>query len=136
RVRSLQGGVSGGTVASLLNVQDESERDPGLRALLADSYALNPEGERGGLDGPGRTLPEYDGECQAWVAPFVMAAINSRVVRRSNALLDYAYGRDFRYDEGLLMPFGPFGFPLAAGVSLGVAAGGAVASIGALRRRL
>jgi short subunit dehydrogenase-like uncharacterized protein len=34
-----------------------------------------------------------------WIGPFVMAGINTRVVRRSNALQDWAYGRRFRYRE-------------------------------------
>lgn len=134
RVRAMRGGVSGGTLHSLLNMLDEAQRDPAVRAVMDDPYALNPEGERRGLDGPDRTAPEYDRDCQAWVAPFVMGAINTRVVRRSNALSGYAYGRDFRYEEGLVMPLGPWGLPLAAGVGAGSAMLGAAASWGALRR--
>jgi short subunit dehydrogenase-like uncharacterized protein len=136
RLRDARGGFSGGTIASMLNMLDEAERDPGVRAVLADPYGLNPDGERRGLDGPDRALPEYDTDFDAWAAPFVMGAINTRVVRRSNALLGHAYGRDFRYDEGMLLPFGMWGFPLAAMVSTGTAAAGAVASIGPLRRTL
>jgi short subunit dehydrogenase-like uncharacterized protein len=136
RVREARGGFSGGTIASLLNVLDEAERDPDIRKVLADPYSLNPTAERRGLDGPERSLPEYDADFDAWVTPFVMAAINTRVVRRSNALLDYAYGHEFRYDEGMLMPLGIWGFPLAAGLSSGTAAVRAMASVGALRRGL
>src|SRR5690606_21494649 len=92
--------------------------------------------ERRGLDGPDRLLPVFDDDFQSWVAPFPMAPINTRVVRRSNALLGYPYGHDFRYEEGMLVPFGPFGFPIAAGLSAGAAVMGAAASIGALRRAL
>jgi short subunit dehydrogenase-like uncharacterized protein len=136
RVRDARGGFSGGTIASMLNMQDEAVRDPDVRAVLADPYGLNPDGERRGLDGPERTLPEYDADFDAWVSPFVMGAINTRVVRRSNALLGYRYGREFRYDEAMLLPFGVWGFPLAAMVSTGTAAAGAVTSVAALRRAL
>jgi short subunit dehydrogenase-like uncharacterized protein len=134
RAREMRGGFSGGTIASMLNTLDEAERDPAARLVLNDPYGLNPTGERRGLDGPERSLPAYDEDFQGWVAPFVMAPINTKVVRRSNALMAYAYGRDFRYDEGMLMPFGAWGFPLAAGVSAGTAAVGAAASVAALRR--
>ena len=40
--------------------------------------------------------PELAG---VWTAGFLMASINTRIVRRSNALLDWAYGRRFRYSE-------------------------------------
>jgi short subunit dehydrogenase-like uncharacterized protein len=136
RVREARGGFSGGTIASMLNMLDEADRDPEVRQVLSDPYGLNPSGERSGLDGPERSLPEYDGDFDAWVTPFVMAAINTRVVRRSNALLGYPYGHDFRYDEGMLMPFGMWGFPLAATMSAGTAAVGAAASLGALRRTM
>jgi short subunit dehydrogenase-like uncharacterized protein len=136
RLRDARGGFSGGTIASLLNMQDEAERDAEVRAVLADPYGLNPDGERRGLDGPDRALPEFDADFDAWAAPFVMGTINTRVVRRSNALLGHAYGRDFRYDEALLVPFGVWGFPLAATVSAGTAVAGVAASIGPLRRTL
>jgi short subunit dehydrogenase-like uncharacterized protein len=63
-----------------------------------------------------------------------MAGLNTKVVRRSNALLDFAYGRDFRYDEGMLMGAGPLGFAKAAATSAGAAAMMGGMSIGALRR--
>ncbi|HSL17697.1 MAG TPA: saccharopine dehydrogenase [Methylomirabilota bacterium] len=94
-----RGGVSGGTVASMLNVVEEARSSRELRRLLADPYALNPEGERHGPDGPDLTRPRFDPEIQRWTGPFVMASVNTRIVRRSNALLGWRYGRDFRYRE-------------------------------------
>jgi short subunit dehydrogenase-like uncharacterized protein len=136
RAREMRGGFSGGTIASMLNMLDEAQHDPAVRQVVADPYGLNPEGERGGLDGPERALPEYDGDIHAWVTPFVMAAINTKVVRRSNALSGYAYGRDFRYEEGMVMPFGAWGFPLAAGVSAASAAISGAAAVATVRRAL
>ncbi|MFW6094179.1 MAG: saccharopine dehydrogenase family protein [Pseudomonadota bacterium] len=136
RVRELRGGMSGGTMSSMLNMLEEAQRDPAVRHLLEDPYALNPEGERHGLDGPERKVPEYDDDFQAWVTPFIMGAINSKVVRRSNALGAFPYGRDFRYEEGMVMPFGAWGLPLAAGISAGTAAVSLAASARVVRRNL
>lgn len=114
-----KGGFSGGTVASILNLLDEAKRDPAVRRLVSDPYALNPEGERSGPDGPDQRGPRYDADVGAWTAPFVMAAINTRVVRRSNALLGYPWGKDFRYAEAMQMPGGAKGALAAAAVAAG-----------------
>jgi len=99
-----RGGFSGGTVASLVNVVQEAGEDPAIRRVLTDPYALNPKGERHGPDGPDLAKPRFDRELERWTGPFVMASINTRIVRRSNALLGWPYGRDFRYRE--VMGFG------------------------------
>ncbi len=101
RVKAARGGVSGGTIASLMNVAKEAAADRDLRRMLANPYALCPP------DAPkvrqaSLSRPEYDPDCDAWLAPFVMANINTRIVHRSNALSNYGYGRDFRYDEAML----------------------------------
>jgi len=133
-VRGFSGGFSGGTVASMLYMMEEAEKDPSIRRLLADPYALNPEGERQGPDGPDRTGPRYDEDFDAWTAPFVMAAINTRVVRRSNALLGYAYGRDFRYDEAVLTGAGVAGLAKAAATTAGTAGAMLLTAVPPLRR--
>ncbi len=99
RVRRLDGRMSGGTAASLFEIATEARKDPGTRKILLDPYGLNPPGERQGPDGNGGLGPRFDRDRGVWTAPFLMAMINTRVVRRSNALLGYPYGRDFRYDE-------------------------------------
>jgi len=136
RAKAFKGGFSGGTITSMLNMLDEMERDPSIAAVIQDPYALNPPGARRGLDGPERMLPDYDADFGAWVTPFVMGMINTKVVRRSNAVMGYPYGEEFRYDEGTLIPFGLAGFPIAAAVSAGSAAFTAAASLGTLRRLL
>jgi short subunit dehydrogenase-like uncharacterized protein len=136
RIGEFKGAVSGGSVASMLNMMAEAEVDPGVAELGKDPYALNPQGERRGLDGPERALPEFDADFGVWTAPFVMAAINTRVVRRSNALLGYAYGREFRYDEAMLMPRGWRGFPAAAAVSVGSGLLNVASDVTALRNVL
>jgi short subunit dehydrogenase-like uncharacterized protein len=136
RTESFSGAFSGGTVASMLNMLAEAETDPSIHTIIRDPYSLNPAGAPRGLDGPEKTYPEYDPDFHGWVAPFVMAEINTKVVRRSNALLDMRYGIDFRYSEGTLMPFGQLGFPLAASLAAGSASFQAAMRTGFLRRAL
>ena len=126
-LRGSRGGFSGGTVASLVNVLDEAASDRSVRRVLTDPYALNPEGERQGPDGPDQSGPRFDDRLGRWTGPFVMAAINTRVVRRSNALLDWRYGRDFSYRE--VTGFGP---GLRGRLAATAMAGGLGALVGAL----
>lgn len=136
RVRKMRGGFSGGTAASLLNVVEEASRDRGTRRVLADPYALNPAGERTGPDGRDQARPEWDPDVSSWTAPFVMASINTRVVRRSNALMGYPYGRDFRYSEAVMTGRGAAGWMTAVGLSSAIAGLIGAASIGPTRNLL
>jgi short subunit dehydrogenase-like uncharacterized protein len=124
---------SGGTLASLAGVYEAASRDPSVRRVLADPYALAPPGEREGPDRGARRLPSYDRDARTWTAPFVMAQINEKVVRRSNALLGYPYGREFRYGEGVPTGDGPLGALGAAGLAGGLAVVDLVMSVGPLR---
>ncbi len=116
-----KGAMSGGTIASMFNLVDEARRDRAVRRVLADPYALNPEGERNGPDGPDPMGVRFDKDLRMWVGPFLMAAINSRVVRRSNALSGYAYGRDFRYSEEMSFGRGAKGMLMATAFAGGLA---------------
>jgi short subunit dehydrogenase-like uncharacterized protein len=102
RVRKMQGGFSGGTAASLKATLAAAARHPSILGLLVDPFALTP-----GFAGPSQPkglLPEYDRTIEAWVAPFIMAPINTKNVHRTNFLLGQAYGRDFVYDEMMVAP--------------------------------
>jgi len=118
-VKAMRGGASGGTIASLLNAIEEGRTDPAVRRILADPYGLNPGGERRGPDGHDQRGVGYDEDLRVWTAPFVMSAINTRVVRRSNALLGYPYGRDFRYAECVIAGKGALGCARAAALAAG-----------------
>ena len=138
-IMRLKGAFSGGTYASVLNALEAAREDPAVRRIMADPYALNPEGERRGPDGPDQRLPARDDTLDAWTAPFVMGPVNTRVVRRSNALMDWRYGRDFRYSETLCTGRGLVGRARAAAVAAGLAgflATGLTAPGRALLRRL
>ena len=110
-----KGGPSGGTIATVFNMFDELRRDRELRRIAADPYSLDPGHQ--GPDGRDRMTLGYDKRVGLLTMPFVMAAINTRVVRRSNALLGYRYGRDFRYDEVMSAPKSLHGVAIAAGVT-------------------
>ena len=122
-----KGTFSGGTVASMLNLLEEAKHDRGMRRLLADPYALNPEGERQGPDGKDQQGVRFDPDLQMWTGPFVMASVNTRLVRRSHALLGYPWGRDFRYSEAMSFGKGAKGLALATGVT--AALGGFMAAM-------
>jgi short subunit dehydrogenase-like uncharacterized protein len=119
RVVRADGGMSGGTVASMMNMMEEAKIDPSILDLMADPYALNPANMPRGEDGPDQTGSVYDQDFDQWTAPFIMSGINTRVVRRSHALLDYPWAKNFRYDEAMLMGDGPGGFAKATLVSGG-----------------
>ncbi|MCP2628213.1 trans-acting enoyl reductase family protein [Mycolicibacterium smegmatis] len=104
-LRSFAGGVSGGTAASMIEVLRTSSTDPAARAAMADPYTLSPDRSREPELGDqpdvrwrrgSEIAPELAGY---WTGAFAMAGPNTRIVRRSNALLDYAYGRRFAYAE-------------------------------------
>ncbi|MDE1933102.1 trans-acting enoyl reductase family protein [Bradyrhizobium sp.] len=97
RVRAMKGTFSGGTAASGKAIFDAAAKDPSLLTLVRDPFALTP-----GFTGPKQPAgnrPVFDEDLQTWLTPFFMANINTRNVHRSNALLGFAYGRDFVYDE-------------------------------------
>lgn len=100
RVRAMKGTFSGGTAASLQASLVAAKGDPEILKLAVDPYALVPGFK--GVEQPNGDRVYYSDELKSWVAPFIMAAINTRNVHRSNALLDYYYGEDFTYDEMLL----------------------------------
>ncbi|ORW27395.1 enoyl-ACP reductase [Mycobacterium paraense] len=138
-VRSLSGGLSGGTIASGVEIMDAASRHPEVRRELLDPYTLSTD--RGAEPELGRQpdlpwrrgrqiAPELSG---MWTAGFLMAPYNTRIVRRSNALLDWAYGRRFRYDENMSVGSSALA-PVASAVMSGV--GNAMFGLGSRYFRL
>ncbi|ENX15505.1 hypothetical protein F895_02051 [Acinetobacter sp. CIP 64.2] len=122
RVRTLKGGASGGTVASLINVVQEAAADPALRKDLLNPYILCPADHGNTQRQIYIKTAKFDPDFNAWIAPFVMAAVNERVVHRSNALSGNAYGNNFSYNEAILTGEGLKGRLKALGVVSGLAA--------------
>lgn len=117
RVRKMKGTFSGGTAASLKATMAAAATQPGVLDLLKNPFSLTP-----GFEGPRQPsghkpmVDEALGD-GVWVAPFVMAAINTRNVHRSNLLLKHAYGTDFVYDEMLVTGPGEKGEAIANAVA-------------------
>ena len=134
-VTALRGGISGGTLASLMGQQDEVRASAERRRVVGDPYALSPdraaEPDLGDERDPG--WARYDGELRMWTGPFAMAGINTRVVRRSNALQGWAYGRRFRYREVTGFGASPAAPVLAATVSAAMNAAQAGLAFGPVR---
>ncbi len=135
-VKAMKGGASGGTVASMMNLMEEVSADPSLSHVLGNPYAIAPKGDRTGPDQPNVTLPQYDDGLDSWLAPFVMAATNTRVVFRTHALLDHPWGNDFTYGEATMMGEGLGG--RAKAMSLSGAMGGLMgaAAVGPMRKMM
>ncbi|MEQ8516151.1 MAG: saccharopine dehydrogenase NADP-binding domain-containing protein [Chromatocurvus sp.] len=132
RVKASKGGASGGTIASGVNLYKEAARDAELRRELRDPYSLCPAGH--GFMAQQHTVGmEYDEDFQAWAGPFIMAAINTRVVLRSNALHEPPYHPDFLYDEGMLTGDGGKGRKRARVLAAGTKLGTVVMAVAPLR---
>lgn len=100
RVRAMQGTFSGGTAASLKATMAAAAKDPEIIKLLMNPYSLAPG--FAGVEQPAGNQVDFEADLDSWVAPFIMAAINTRNVHRTNFLLDHDYGQDFVYDEMVL----------------------------------
>ena len=134
-VMRVRGGVSGGTLASMTGQLEEARRDKARRKVLLDPYALSPDRASEPDLGPERELmgAEHDDDLGVWLGPFVMAAVNTRVVRRSNALQGHAYGRRFKYREVQSYGSGVAGRAKALGTTGGLGAAVAGLSFGPSR---
>lgn len=124
-VKAIRGGMSGGTAASLLNVMKEASADPLLRKELQNPYSTCPAEHGFSARQRNITGPVYDADFGRTIAPFIMAAINTRVVHRTNALKNKAYGEQFLYDESMftkgrfaatMMSLGLGGFMMLAAI--------------------
>ena len=102
RLKAAKGGLSGGTLASLGNVMVEAKKDKRVWKVLTNPYGLNPDPSFNGPDGRDLQTVLFEKDTNTWITPFMMAAINTKVVRRAHAMSDFPYGQDFRYDEAIM----------------------------------
>lgn len=122
-VTRARGGVGGGTIASALHLVKEAGKNPAVRRALLDPYSLAPGDQ--GQDGTEQLGVAWDADLGGWMGPSVMANTNTRVVRRSNFLLNHAYGTDFRCVEVMGFSSGLWGLGKALGVAVAQSLGGA-----------
>jgi short subunit dehydrogenase-like uncharacterized protein len=115
----VRGGLNGGTMATVFNLAES-----GGTAAVRDPFLLDPDGSYSKSEierNQDPRAPLYDNDLGAWVGPFFMGPINTRVVRRSRALFDQwqqPYGAEFRYQEYMKFD-GPLGWIEAAGMTAG-----------------
>ena len=121
RVAGIRGGISGGTYGSINNLLKEAYSNKKIFRVLNNPYGLNPKNKMEGLDRKDLRKIIFDKESNSWIYPFIMAGINTKIVRRSHALTNFQYGKDFRYEEAMMSGKGISGllkailavFPLA-----------------------
>jgi len=101
-VERLRGAMSGGTAASMVNIIEETRANPEVRKIASNPFALCPPDLRKGPRQPYVKGPAFDEGLDSWLAPFVMAAINTRIVHRSHALQGRPWGDEFQYDESMM----------------------------------
>ena len=137
-VKGMRGGVSGGTLGSMLGQIEDLKTTPAVKKIINDPYALDPTrvAEKPGEKERDTAMVERDRDLGLWLAPFVMAAYNTRIVRRSNGLLDGAYGKRFRYREVMSAGSSPAAPVIAAGVAGGLGGFAAGMSFGPTRSLL
>ena len=122
RVKAMKGGASGGTIASMVEMIVAAKADPAVRSAMGNPYILCPDKHTYSNRQISVKGPVYDKDFGSWAAPFIMEAINARVVLRSNSLLKMAYGKDFSYGEAMLSGSGIKGRFAALGITLGLGA--------------
>ena len=115
RVRKMRGTFSGGTAASLKATLIAAKQDPSKMQLLLNHFSLTPKFQ--GAEQPAGNKPYFDEDLGSWMTNFIMAAINTRNVHRSNYLFAHAYGEDFVYDEMLMTGPGEKGEAMANAVA-------------------
>ncbi|KRF09218.1 enoyl-ACP reductase [Arthrobacter sp. Soil782] len=136
-VARAKGGFSGGTIESMRGQLDGVRSDPALRFLAGDPYSLSPDRTADPATPQPKDLAWVGrAEDGLWTAPFIMASVNTRIVRRSNALQGWAYGRSLRYGEVMGTGRGPAGAVLAGATAFGLRAFGAALALPFTRKLL
>ncbi len=125
---SMKGGLNGGTLASIANIMADSQTTNAAR----DLFLLNPSDQRPSDEAGHQdvVLPKNDAQFKAWIGPFIMATINTRVVRRSAALYGSsnnlnpsAYSQEFQYQEYMRFGRGAKAAALGGTFALGLGVG-------------
>ncbi len=132
---SMRGGLNGGTLASILNILDKGQKEAFNAPFLLNPAGSVPTNVQRHAD---PTAPMHDADFNAWLGPFVMGPINTRVVRRTAALMqaagDKSYGEDFYYQEYMRFGKGALAAVLAAGFSAGSNASFGLLGLAPMRR--
>lgn len=144
-VASLKGAMSGGTIDTARAMMETIATDPAKGRVLSHPYSLSPD--RTMDPNVGRQTDQalerasgIDASLDGWVATFLMAQHNTKIVRRSNGLLGWDYGKNFRYREVMSTGSSRLSPAFAASVSGGIVAimvlGAILSKVSAGRRLL
>ena len=110
-VRSMKGGFSGGTIESMINISNYMDSNPKNKQVLRSPFSLNPRKSiKNNIRQPSLNSVKWDDVNQLWICPFIMSGINTRIVRRTNAISDFNYGKNFIYSEVYSFKKGLSGF--------------------------
>ena len=110
-VRSMKGGFSGGTIESMINISNYMDSNPKNKQILRSPFALNPRKSiKNNFRKSSLKSVKWDDVNQRWICPFIMSGINTRIVRRTNAISDFSYGENFSYSEVYSFKKGLSGF--------------------------
>jgi short subunit dehydrogenase-like uncharacterized protein len=121
-VARVRGGISGGTIDSLRGEIDTVRADRSKARVARDPHGLSPDREAEPTPDQPSDTPAPGRVGGTWTMPFVMASYNTRIVRRSNAIAGYAYGKGLRYGEVMATGRGPVGAVAAGAMSVGLGA--------------
>ncbi len=123
-LEELKGAVSGGTLASMLEVSNAARESKAAAQLLFHPNSLCPDPYAEPITEASplgdMVIAEFEGR---WLGPFFMAPFNTRIVRRSHSLFEHAYGKDFQYREALAMGAGWRAKLKAQGLLVGLGVG-------------
>ena len=107
----MKGGFSGGTIESMINISNYMDSNPKNKQILRSPFALNPRKSiKNNIQQSSLKSVKWDDVNQRWICPFIMSGINTRIVRRTNAISDFSYGENFSYSEVYSFKKGLSGF--------------------------
>ena len=110
-VQEIKGSLSGGTIASMVNIMKYIKLYPDKRDMYKSPLSLNPVWKINNyVDQPTLKSIRWDKRIKKWTCPFLMSGINTRIVRRTNAIADFSYGKNFKYNEMSSYNQGLYGF--------------------------
>ena len=110
-VKSIRGGLSGGTISSMINIKKYIYAHSEKRDVLRSPYSLNPIDKiKNNVRQSVLKSVRWDNTLNKWTSPFLMSGVNTRVVQRTNAIAEFSYGENFRYNELSCFDKGLIGF--------------------------